>query len=150
MIAYQKVILDENPRWVFSAYKVHGEGDDPMQSGSFFCRYPSGVLAYNEWGMGFENRMWEWAIEGSKGRISYHPRYPSPHYLKVTTTDGEATYEIPPQGEGVQKDVRNFMDRILHGAAPYASEACTRDVIAVCEAADKSAQTEDKVEMDYR
>jgi len=149
MIAYQKVILDENPSWVFAAYKAYDEDDSSMQSGSFFCQYPSGVLAYNEWGMGFGNRKWEWAIEGSRGRISYHPNHPSPHYLKVTTADGETTVEIAPQGEGVKKDVSNFLDRILNGSSPYASDACTRDMIAVCEAADKSAQTAQRIGMDY-
>ena len=145
MIVYQKVVLEENPNWVFAACNFHDEDNNNFHSGSFLCQYPSGVLAYNDWGMGYKQRRWEWTIEGEKGRLVYEPRFKTPHCIRIITNDEDTVVEMESQQSGISKDTDNFIAQIINGADSYVSENCNRDVIAICEAAQQSAHTKQKV-----
>ncbi len=147
MIVYSNLVLDQSPDWVDAAIHVSGRGKQSQHVGSYLYHYPSGVLGYNEWGMGFEDRgYWEWIIEGQRGRLIYERPENSAHHIRmVTTTSKQEVFEVEPQQVVHSKEVDNFLAEILDGAEPYTSRQYSRNILAICEAAQKSAETGQRI-----
>lgn len=141
MIAYQKAVLGEDPDWVFGAYNSCGQGKGSLHTTSLLCQYPSGILAYNDWGMGFTKWLWQWSIEGENGRLVYEPNFPRGHGIRILTEEEDSFVEMESQSTVVAKDTDNFLAQIIDVAKPYASHECTRELLAICQAAQQSAQT---------
>ena len=97
--------------------------------------------------MGFEDRdYWEWVIEGQRGRLVYERSENLAHHIRmVTTTSKQEVFEVEPQNIVHPKEVDNFLAEILDGAEPYASRKYSRNILALCEAAQKSAETNQRI-----
>ncbi len=96
--------------------------------------------------MGFGNApsTWEWIIEGAKGRLIYErPGKPQPHQIRLQQTGKTDEISVlEPQWNGVHTAaIGNFVDQVLDHAAPYAVPETTREILRICEAALKSAET---------
>jgi len=150
-IIYCNVVLGESPDWVEGALHTYSRPDGhTFASGMYTCGYPSGVLAFNDWGMGFENSpsVWEWVIEGVDGRLVYDRPTGVPHRVRLQRkgSDDEVT-EIEPQANVHPVAIENFVAQILDGAAPFASPETSIEILAICEAALEAAKTGRRVDL---
>lgn len=143
-IVYFNVTLGETPDWVYGALHLYETGGKACHSGSYLCHYPSGVLGYNEWDMGFSKAspsIWEWIIEGSEGRLIYE-RMPKSHQIRIQQTgQADEISVLEPQWNVDTVAIGNFVDQVLDRTAPYALPKTTREILRICEAALKSAET---------
>jgi biliverdin reductase len=150
MVAYQNAVLSESPEWVFGARHFQGTDRNSCHSGAFLCRYPSGIFAYNEWGMGFVRDLpqWQWTIEGEEGSLVYDYDVKE-HHIRVITEKENTTVELEPQAAAIPTDADNFLDQVILGADSYVSDRCSREILAACEAAQLSAETGQKISVNY-
>lgn len=149
-IVYFNAVLGESPDWVYGALHTAESGGKPCHSGSYLCHYPSGVLGYNEWGMGFGQNpsTWEWIIEGLEGRLIYERPHGQAHQIRFQRMGKpDETTVLEPQANAHGKAIGNFVNQVLDHAAPYAAPETTREIIRICEAAFKSAQTGRRVSL---
>ena len=144
-IIYFNVVLDETPDWVEGALHTRQlESGRTWASGMYMCHYPSGVLAHNDWGMGFDASPdnWYWIVEGTEGRLVYERPKGAPHHVRIQTAGREDEFvEIEPQADAHSPAIESFVNQVLDGAKPYASPEKTREIIGICAAALESAQT---------
>lgn len=142
-IIYFNVLLGETPDWVEGSLLEHRlAGGGQCASGMYMCHYPSGALAFNDWGMGFDvsPSVWEWVVEGTEGRLSYERPAGEPHRARVQRRGAEdEVLEMEPQSVVHPVAIENFLAQILDSAEPYASPETSREVIGICEAALRSA-----------
>ena len=83
-IVYFNVVLDQSPDWVQGVFHFRENPDQNSHAGCFLAHYPGGVYAYNDWGMGFgAPSVWEWIIEGDRGRIVYERPPKQNHRLRI-------------------------------------------------------------------
>ena len=148
-IVYFDVALGETPDWVDAALHCWEDGERRIHSGSYLCHYPSGVLAYNEWGMGFPHKCgtWEWVVEGEDGRLVYDSPKGAPHRIRFVSRGTEELFEIEPQAAVHPKEIDGLIAQILDGARPYCSPDQSRKTIRVFEAAQQSADTARRVSL---
>ena len=114
-----------------------------MSSGTCMLHYPSGMLATNEWGMGFDDSsyLWEWVIEGEKGRLRYDLST-DPHSAILERKDQEdVVLEIASQMDVHPAAMESVIAQVLDGTAPYPSAETSRHIIHTCEQLLVSATT---------
>ena len=143
-IIYFNVLLGETPDWVEGSLLTHDLGDDGLcAAGMYMCHYPSGVLAFNDWGMGFDGSpsVWEWAVEGTEGRLTYERPAGAPHRARIQRRGAEdEVLEMEAQSVVHPVAIENFVAQVLDGAEPYAPAETSRTIIGICEAALLSAR----------
>ena len=143
-VIYFNVLLGETPDWVEGSLLDHGFADGGLcTSGMYMCHYPSGVLAFNDWGMGFDGSpsVWEWVVEGTEGRLSYERPAGEPHRARIQRRGAEdEVLEMEPQSVVHPVAIENFVAQVLDSADPYAPPQVSREIIRICEAALQSAR----------
>ncbi|MBN1676348.1 MAG: Gfo/Idh/MocA family oxidoreductase [Kiritimatiellae bacterium] len=148
-IVYFNVALGATPDWVDGAVHYAENGEHRIHSGAYLCGYPGGVLAYNEWGMGFPHACgtWEWTVEGENGRLAYETPKNAPHRIRFVGGGRDEIFEVEPQAIVHPKEIENFVAQILDGVPPYCPPAQSRAIIAIFEAAQQSADTGRRVNL---
>lgn len=148
-IVYENRLLKEYPDWVFGALNFNDKilkSDQIRHSGSYMSHYPSGIISYNEWGMGYENKTWVWTIEGENGRLVFEMGINDlPDTITVFTNGSSYIVEQPSRMDSHREEVNSFIDQILDGKQSYASVNDTRRTLTICEAAMKAAQNGEKI-----
>ena len=139
-IVYYNVLLGESPAWVDAA--LHCDDELRFHSGLYMSGYPGGVLAFNEWHMGSPKAgRWVWAVEGEKGRLTYDSQLFGKNEIRLESVDGDESFELDKgKGSAHEDSVSSFVTQVLdRGDEPYVTREFGRDVIRVCEAAQRSA-----------
>lgn len=141
-IVYFNVILDHSPVWVNGAINWIDLGEGAAATtGSFICQYEDGIIAINDWGMGFDKSptVWEWIIEGSEGRIIYECPSRQPHQIRIKRKKIDDEVIVMPAMEEVHPEAINaFVQQVLNDQPPYSSRNFSRKIIQICELAQQS------------
>ena len=147
MIVYFNFVLDQSPDWVNASLHFSETEQGNNHVGIYLCHYPDGTCAYSEWGMGFAGRLrWDWLIQGQDGKIIYESPPGSAHRARMISATGEEeVVEIDAQNVAHSQEVDNFLAQILDGADSYVSQEQSRNAIRICQAAQESAQTGQRV-----
>lgn len=142
-IVYFNVVLDATPDWVSAAlYTRSLDTGRTWATGMFMGHYPDGVLAHNDWGMGFDAspNTWYWILEGTEGRLVYERPAGAPHRARwIRRGHEDELFPIAPQAGVHGPAIDNFLAQILDGEAPFAPPAKSREILRICEAAEASA-----------
>ena len=139
-IVYYNVLLGESPLWVDGA--LHLDDGLAFHSGHYMSQYPCGALAFNEWHMGSTNgSRWQWAVEGEKGRLVFDRERYGGDTVKLVTRDGEEEFSLSAMADdahalAIDSLVRQALDE---DAPPYVTRTFSRDILRICEAAQRSA-----------
>ncbi len=143
-IIYFNAVLGESPDWVEGSLLTEDMGEDGLcVTGMYMCHYSSGVLAFNDWGMGFDASpsVWEWIVEGSNGRLAYERPAGAPHRIRLLRRGQEdEVMEMEAQQTVHPVAIENFVAQILDGADPYADPATSRRIIHICEQSLRAAR----------
>jgi predicted dehydrogenase len=150
-IIYYNGVLGESPDWVEGSLRTETLPDGGACAiGSYMCHYPSGVQAFNDWGMGFDLQpfTWTWEIEGTDGRLVYERVPKQEHQIRLQRAGQEdEVFPVEKQATVHAPAMANFVEQVLDGAEPFVSHDESRHILRICEAALEAARSGRRVSL---